>query len=199
MSATTVYPPTHVHASFTKAVKPSEAQAQLSSFLELTKTNAYLHPDSVLYVNGPQFSATTGQNGGLALHHLRRIEAGLRGESLVAETADELIEHFGVEAGKATSDDRRVDDAIAQTKGGLKRARSFEKKQKVLQGEVGERDGAAVIEQGGEAPDVEMADLPGEDDDGAGRTSKTASQKANRKADKKARNKARKAGKQAEG
>jgi len=127
----TSYPPTHHHPHLTTPLTPSAAQAQLAAFLSKTQSKPYLHPDALLSTSGITYSAQSGPTGGLAIHHLKRIEAGLRGENLIAETADELAQ-FGEEAELAVGDDSKVDALIegktlgSGRKGGLKRKRTPE-------------------------------------------------------------------------
>lgn len=167
MATRTAYPP--MHPSAPKTLAPTTAQSHLNTFLSQTKSKPHLHPDALLSSTGIQFSAHSGPQGGLALHHLQRIEAGLRGENLVLETQEELEAVFGEEmraAGTLRGDDSRVDKVIEKGSGG-KRARSqervegwedgaeFARKRSVDEGEVGDRDGAHVLQQGGEVPVVE--------------------------------------------
>lgn len=183
MATRTAYPP--MHPLTPKTLPPSTAQTHLSTFLSQTKSKPHLHPDALLSSTGIQFSAHSGPQGGLALHHLQRIEAGLRGENLVLETQEELEAVFGEEmraAGTLRGDDSRVDKVIE--KGG-KRARSqervegwedgaeFARKRSVDEGEVGDREGAHVVQQGGEVPVVE--------DHGAGGKVDAATRKAAKK------------------
>ncbi|KAK3647102.1 hypothetical protein LTR56_008270 [Elasticomyces elasticus] len=118
MALRTSYPPIFHHPSLTTRLTPLETQSQLASFLSLTASAPYLHPDAQLSTSGITFAAQSGPKGGIALHHLRRIEAGLRGERLGLETAAELEEEYGVEAGKPESDDRHLDSLIAGTAAG---------------------------------------------------------------------------------
>lgn len=123
----TSYPPIHHHTS--KPIPPSEAQAHLAAFLAQTSSRPYLHPDAVLSAGEIRYPAHAGPGGGLALHHLRRIEAGLRGENLVAETREELQALFapgdaeaGVGAGRSSAgDDERLDAVIAEKERGMRR------------------------------------------------------------------------------
>ncbi|KAK3641342.1 hypothetical protein LTR56_011370 [Elasticomyces elasticus] len=134
MALRAAYPPIFHHFSLTTRLTPLETQVQLSTFLSLTQNSPYLHPDAQLSTSGITFAAQSGPKGGIALHHLRRIEAGLRGERLGLETAAELEEEYGTEAGKPESDDRHLDTLIAGTaangsgggllKGVLKRKRT---------------------------------------------------------------------------
>ena len=111
------YPPAKTTLKPT-TLAPTEAQALLSTFLAKTASKPYLHPDAQLSTVGITYAAASGPTGGLAIHHLKRIEAGLRGEHLVAETEEELKTLFAEAAG----DDSRVDGVIA----GKKRKRTAE-------------------------------------------------------------------------
>ncbi|KAK3114120.1 hypothetical protein LTR53_007866 [Teratosphaeriaceae sp. CCFEE 6253] len=127
------YPPTFPYTSLTARLSPSTAHSALADFLTLTETHPHLHPDAHLSTSGITFAAQSGPRGGLALHHLRRIEAGLRGERLGVEGAEELEREFG---GIPEGDDAALDAAIAETagksgsggerKGVLKRKRTSE-------------------------------------------------------------------------
>lgn len=193
------YPPVHHHPALTKSVTASDVQTQLSTFLARTLTEPHLHPDSLLSTSGITFSAHSGPEGGLALHHLRRIEAGLRGENLVKETEEELTEQFSAgdtEAERArlqAGDDARLDEMIERDRRKRKRVEEwaeessnaggaapeldpeeqgqeeFERKQHIVEGEVGERAGAPAVEQNGEAPPVKTSE---------GREAKRAAKKA---------------------
>lgn len=110
----TSYPPVVHHPTLTKTLTPTVAQTQLASFLEKTSTQPHLHPDSLLSTTGITYSAHSGPAGGLALHHLRRIEAGLRGENLIAETEEDLKAQFD-ENGELEGDDVALDEGIERT------------------------------------------------------------------------------------
>ena len=56
----------------------------ISDFLEKSETSSFLHPNALITEQGPVL-AFTGQDGGLVMQNLRRIEAGLRGEQLAAD------------------------------------------------------------------------------------------------------------------
>lgn len=210
------YPPTHHHPSLTQPLSPSAAQAKLATFLAKTQTQPYLHPDALLSTSGITYSAQSGPTGGLTIHHLKRIDAGLQGENLVAETADELAQ-FGGEPVLPEGDDSKLDAAIEsqdgeKKKGAMKRKRSveevgrwaqesseavqegwqdpeeFEQSQRALEGEIGEREGAPATSQGGAPPAV----LPVEGGEGSGKAVTEADKRAKRDA-KKAKKKGEKA------
>lgn len=225
-------PPSRTHT--TTSVPPTEAQTQLATFLTRTIKQPHLHPDSILSSSGISFSATAGPNGGLALHHLRRIEAGLRGESLVAETREELAKFTGEDVSflntlgedigggdqkekkplKSSLKRRREDRVNAWDDGTDAGAAAmhttlpgpgeahfvqkvdgesdwqdkekFDREQKIIEGEVGERDGAPVVQQTRGPPALLEHDEGGHVD----KRPMTEKEKAARKAAKKARNKA---------
>ncbi|TKA61849.1 hypothetical protein B0A55_11551 [Friedmanniomyces simplex] len=121
------YPPIFHHASKTRRLTPTEAQIELADFLERTETQPYLHPDAQLSASGISFAAQSGPKGGLAIHHLKRIEAGLRGERLGEETTEELENQYGTEVHLPEGDDGKLDvliDGNSGRKGGLKRQRT---------------------------------------------------------------------------
>ena len=75
---TTAHPPQYELKSH--PVLPEAALGMLQTYLAATRHAPHLHPDALLTERGPQLAAS--EEGGLALHHLRRVEAGLRGERL---------------------------------------------------------------------------------------------------------------------
>ncbi|KAK4552994.1 hypothetical protein LTR86_009918 [Recurvomyces mirabilis] len=117
----TAYPPTHLHATKTTHLNPSQAQETLATFLANLEQHAYLHPDAQLSSSGIAFAAQSGSKGGIAVHHLRRIEAGLRGENLAVESFEDLALQFGgtgadelLPEGDDGTLDRVIDDGKAK-------------------------------------------------------------------------------------
>jgi hypothetical protein len=87
------YPPTHhLHSAFLPTPSASTA---LAEFLSDSLERPYLHPDATLSLDGIRYGPRSGPQGSWAFHHLRRIEAGMRGESLAVETTEELVAKFG--------------------------------------------------------------------------------------------------------
>lgn len=98
---TFAYPPVVHHTAH--SLPPPSASPQLASYLEKSLTRPYLHPDAWLSLEGVRHGPKSGPQGSWALHHLRRIEAGMRGELLAVESTEELVERFGEEVvGEAT-------------------------------------------------------------------------------------------------
>lgn len=244
-------------------ISQKDAQPILAKFLERTKTKPHLHPDAWLATEGVRWGPKGGPNGGWAIHHLQRIEAGMRGVNLMPESKEELVAKFGDEAiqhGIKTSDsnqpgtDNALDESIQQTelqyveeepldlsgKSGKdltaaeKKARkdakkkrslqeqadgestrkrkkdeaedldcvrteamdldndpdaqskeSYEREQEILEGEVGEREGAPSSKQNIPEPALVTHDADGQVD--VPKKARTAEEKAARKAAKKAR------------
>lgn len=233
MAPRQAHPPSHTHRP-TKIVSPSEAQKLLSVYLSQSESTPHLHPDSTLSRTGVLFSATSGPTGGLAMHHLRRIEAGLRGENLGIESEEELLGKFGNL--QPEGDDERLDEVIANSTNKRRRKNGsrleegeierwsdgvvphqeiesfantpmytpmheedggmegwqdreeYEQEQGILEGEVGEREGAPNVRQNGVVPEVV--------EEGAGKGEKDKEERKRRKKEKRMeerRNKAKKA------
>lgn len=219
-----VYPPAHI-PSAPITLTPSAAESLLSTYLSQTPHKAHLHPDALLSSTGIQFSANSGPKGGLAIHHLTRIAAGLRGENLVQETQEELEAQFAAELGAGGLDDdvvertggskrsrsmervREWDDRSAQAVGAAVDAdfeaegedqRSFELKQEVLEGDVGDRDGAPVVERNASVPEIKTHDEEEEEQKPAVKKIKTEPTEGGGQMDKAAKKAAKKARRDAE-
>lgn len=76
------YPPTITDHASAKPISLQDAQKLIATYLKDSERRPHLHPDAVLETGGPTFSVQGGRQGGLVLHQLRRVEAGLRGEIL---------------------------------------------------------------------------------------------------------------------
>ncbi|KAF2212695.1 hypothetical protein CERZMDRAFT_40472, partial [Cercospora zeae-maydis SCOH1-5] len=83
----TSYPPMKIQKTTRLSLK--DAQPTLAKFLERTNTKPHLHPDAWLATEGVRWGSKGGPNGGWAIHHLKRIEAGMRGVSLMPESREE--------------------------------------------------------------------------------------------------------------
>ncbi|EME80041.1 uncharacterized protein MYCFIDRAFT_216077 [Pseudocercospora fijiensis CIRAD86] len=139
MSSRTAFPPMRVHK--TKRISTKQAQPIIAAYIERSKKKPSLHPDAWLATDGIRFGPKGGPSGGWAIHHLKRIEAGMRGESLMPESKDELVARFGEEeaathstSAAVPSDDTRLDETIEQTNGAIdKAARKAAKKARRLE------------------------------------------------------------------
>lgn len=158
---TTAYPPAVHHSSI--PISSSEALSLLSAYLEATNTDPSLHPSAHLTEHGP-VAPSSGPNTGIVLHNLRRVEAGLRGESLGEDLTfrkyggDGLPELMGdgvaEGAGESTSYEEH---GGVEMQGEWQDKAEFERQQEVVQGDVGKRDNAVdggFEEEGGVVPRV---------------------------------------------
>ncbi|MCJ1309153.1 hypothetical protein MMC25_002808 [Agyrium rufum] len=84
MSQFTVFPPHKIHTSH--PISATDALILVSAYLSASTTEAYLHPNARFGDDGNIETGIAGSaSGGLVLHNLRRVEAGLRGEHLAAD------------------------------------------------------------------------------------------------------------------
>lgn len=229
MAPRQAYPPSHTYHPV-RSIAPSDAQEVLSAYLSKCESNPHLHPDSTLSRTGVSFSATSGPTGGLAIHHLRRIEAGLRGENLGIESEEELLGKFGDVLPEGN--DERLDEVIAYGLNGRKKSRRegrdeseieqwsdqvvqhqeiesfantpmyrpmheeeetngwqdqevYEQEQGILEGEMGEREGAPSVKQNGNVPEIM--------EEGVGRSERDKEERKRRKKEKKVEERRKKA------
>jgi hypothetical protein len=173
MSATSRMPPPHrVHAP--AGLTADDALGRLSAYLEAAEQQPHLHPDARLTVSGVEFN-TAGAAGGVVLHNLRRLQAGLRGELLQPEPDPELEADVEMADAEPAGDDARLDAQIAARAFAAQEGREEEEEAGDEIGELGDRSNA--VDGDGTVPQIQ----------------KTVVDKEQRKKDKKARRKAEKA------
>ncbi|KAF2645750.1 hypothetical protein P280DRAFT_476233 [Massarina eburnea CBS 473.64] len=80
-------PPTR-HISST-SISLDSATAMLEKYIRNSAKHAHLHPDARISAMGVDFSVNSGAAGGVVLHNLRRVTAGLKGEYLEPEPTPE--------------------------------------------------------------------------------------------------------------
>ncbi|OJD32380.1 uncharacterized protein BKCO1_3800053 [Diplodia corticola] len=121
-----------------KPLSTGAAQELIANYLNESESNSYLHPDAILTASNVQYPLSGGPQGGVTMHDLRRVEAGLRGEVLKPEVPD-------------VSDDMVLDEMIDDTK---KRMQADQEQQEdgIEVGEIGQRTTAVV--EGGDIPEV---------------------------------------------
>ena len=81
MASFACFPPTITHS--TTRISPSTALTHLSDYLARSATDLSLLPNAQLTESGPAVGSSSAQ-GGVVIHNLRRVEAGLKGEYLAA-------------------------------------------------------------------------------------------------------------------
>lgn len=72
-------PPHRLHAS--KPISPDNALSLLSAYIIAAESDPSLQPNAILTETGPS-AAAHAAGSSLAIHNLKRVEAGLRGEQL---------------------------------------------------------------------------------------------------------------------
>jgi len=122
MAYTSFPPHTTLHPPL--PLSPTTTLTHIQSYLDLSLTSPHLHPDCNFDENGPTLAGHSAL-GGLVLHQLRRVEAGLSGERLGGEVLLENGEVIAVEDGVELpeGDDARL-DALINGDGGVQGQRA---------------------------------------------------------------------------
>jgi hypothetical protein len=117
-------------------VSTDDALQRLQSYLEATKSNPALLPNATLQVDGPKAQSESAAN--LAIHNLKRVEAGLRGEwlapslELEGDVIGGLGSHPAIGNGEVEGEDAAGE--------GWQDLDEYQREQSVEVGEVGPRD-----------------------------------------------------------
>ncbi|KAI9814121.1 MAG: hypothetical protein M1832_006009 [Thelocarpon impressellum] len=133
----TPYPPQRTHRI--RRVSPATALVLVQTYLSASRTSAYLHPDALLTERGPQLAAS--EEGGLILHNLRRVEAGLRGETL--GEPELYVEHAD---GGGGMDEESNGWEGAGAEGGWQDMDTYAREQEI-EGDVGKGNDAMEVER----------------------------------------------------
>jgi hypothetical protein len=137
-------------------ISVADASRMLETYLTNSESHPHLHPDALVTPTGINFSSHGGSMGGVLLHNLRRVAAGLRGEYLEPEKTpepeedEEGADRFSKKGGK-----KRKTAPDATTADDWEPLEQFERDQGNFEiGEVGDRDNFA--QEGAEEPAVEV-------------------------------------------
>ncbi len=162
----TSYPP-HVHHA-TQSITSDEALQFIQEYLFNVEIQPWLHPDAILSERGPQLAGTL--SGGLTLHNLRRVEAGLRGERLGGATLQDpnlsyLKHHSAIEEPYNSHQDIRLENQEVIAREGYELGNksgepvvnneewqdmeSYRRDQEITEGEIGRRDMGVADEGSG--------------------------------------------------
>ncbi|KAL1618987.1 hypothetical protein SLS56_010305 [Neofusicoccum ribis] len=134
------YPP-HVTLR-DKPLSVDAAQELIANHLQASKSSAHLHPDALISTSGVEFAPSGGAQGGIILHHLRRVEASLRGEVLKPEISE-------------VSNDLVLDEMIGETEKQIQTEHEQEGDGTQV-GELGQRSN--FVADDGEIPEVTAED-----------------------------------------
>jgi hypothetical protein len=121
--------PPFEHHTQPEQISPESAQQSVAKYLTRSESRPYMHPDSFLASTGIRFAIGSGPKGGIALHHIRRIEAGLRGEYLEKETPEQLEALFG-DQWHAAGDDHMLDGLIDESERRLRKEKKRRKRKR---------------------------------------------------------------------
>ena len=139
--------PPCIHLTEPEQISPDEAQASIAKFLQRSESRPYMHPDSFLVNTGIRFAMGSGPRGGIAFHHLRRVEAGLRGEVLEQETPEQLEAMFGDQY-QAPGDDDMLDGLIDKSEKRLqKEGNRRKRKREEVEEWISSSSSQAIVEQ----------------------------------------------------
>ncbi|PVH97799.1 hypothetical protein DM02DRAFT_67780 [Periconia macrospinosa] len=134
-----------------KAISQAEASQILEKYILNSESHPHLHPDALITPTGVTFSSHGGPTGGVVMHNLRRVAAGLRGEYLEPEATPEPEEQN--EEGRSRKKGRKDADTANETGEDWQTMSEWEREEGLIEvGEVGER--THVVQEGGEAPEV---------------------------------------------
>ncbi|KZM23043.1 uncharacterized protein EKO05_0008167 [Ascochyta rabiei] len=161
-------PPPHRLIS-SQPITTSAASTLLQTYIANSEAHPHLHPDALITPTGVTFSSHGGPTGGVVMHNLRRVAAGLRGEYLEPEATPEPEEEEanGARAkysnkgkGKRTTFANADADADADADAAgvhieWQDKDVYEREQGELDmGDLGDRTN--VVAEGGDVPDVEV-------------------------------------------
>ncbi|KAF2797674.1 hypothetical protein K505DRAFT_193526, partial [Melanomma pulvis-pyrius CBS 109.77] len=147
--------PPNRHISSTPITLPA-ASTLLTRFLSNSESHPHLHPDALITPTGVTFSSHGGPLGGVVMHNLRRVAAGLRGEYLEPEATPEPEEEEdrqGRGKGKGIWAGKKTEGVGEGQQDGWQDREEYEREVEVEVGEVGERDTFV-----GEASEVQVAE-----------------------------------------
>ncbi|KAJ4380330.1 hypothetical protein N0V86_004641 [Didymella sp. IMI 355093] len=153
-------PPPHRLVSSTP-IDTATASSMLQDYITNSEAHPHLHPDALITPTGVTFSSHGGPTGGVVMHNLRRVAAGLRGEFLEPEPTPEPEEQFAEreetwkgkkgKGKKTTFTDEEAGDAQVEWQD----KDVYEREQGEIEiGEVSDRTN--VVQEGGEEPEVEV-------------------------------------------
>ncbi|OSS53889.1 hypothetical protein B5807_01415 [Epicoccum nigrum] len=149
-------PPPH-RLILSKPVSTADASTMLQTYISHSEAHPHLHPDALITPTGVTFSSHGGPTGGVVMHNLRRIAAGLRGEYLEPEPTPEPEAEEGAEGEKAWNGKKGKGKKTTFTDGEVEwqDKEVYEREQGEMEiGDVGERTN--IVQDGGEEPEVEV-------------------------------------------
>ncbi|KAH7355870.1 hypothetical protein BKA66DRAFT_515869 [Pyrenochaeta sp. MPI-SDFR-AT-0127] len=143
------------------------ASRMLESYLKNSERHPHLHPDALITPTGVTFSSHGGPTGGVVMHNLRRVAAGLQGQYLEPEGTPEPEDGegdnseelgHGKKVGKRVSRDIKGGKASADQDGWQNKAEYERDYVAVEISEIGDRK--HVARDGSGEPEIEVTGGP---------------------------------------
>ncbi|KAK7181389.1 hypothetical protein DPSP01_008728 [Paraphaeosphaeria sporulosa] len=165
-----------------QSITLEKAASILDKYLANSEVHSHLHPDALITPSGTTFGAQGGSTGGVIMHNLRRVAAGLKGNYLEPEPTPEPEggERNAVDGTKDQPNAGMTDGTAAEDWQDMS---EFEREEGAIEvGEVGDRSNFVAQEE------IEPGHLSGEGKkrktDDAGKLDKAARKKAKKAKDK---------------
>jgi hypothetical protein len=179
--------PPYRHITST-AISTADASSILATYLQNSTSHPHLHPNALITPSGVIFSANGGGMGGVTMHNLRRVAAGLRREYLEPEATPEPEEQAQDSTlTPGTKGKKRKEETRGANEDWQNMSEYEQEEQGVEVGEVGKRDN--FVQSGADVPVVEATGGAEEEEDAVtGTKRKGEDSKEARKRAKKERN-----------
>ncbi|KAJ4344539.1 uncharacterized protein N0V89_012282 [Didymosphaeria variabile] len=169
-----------------KSITLEDASSILEKYLTNSEVHSHLHPDALITPSGTTFSAQGGPAGGVVMHNLRRVAAGLKGNYLEPEPTPEPE---GEDQNALVGANESQDDSINKKVAGAvdvdwQEMSEFEREEGVVEvGELDDRSNFVAQEE------IEAGHLSGEGkkrkkEEEGGKLDKAARKKAKKAKDK---------------
>jgi hypothetical protein len=139
----------------------------LDKYIKNSEKHPHLQPDALITPSGVTFSSNGGPRGGVVMHNLRRVAAGLRGEYLEPEKTPEPEEQDpDLDTMTLKETGKKSGQSADNEQGDWQEMSEFEREEGMIEvGELGDRTN--VVAEGGEVPEIEV--VAGAKQDGAKR------------------------------
>jgi hypothetical protein len=156
MTPETLPPYRHISS---RPISLADASKILDKYIANSERYPHLQPDAIITPSGVTFSSNGGPMGGVVMHNLRRVAAGLCGEYLEPEATPEPEEQdveFGTTSLKGNGQKAKNNGHAANTEQSEWQDMSeFEREEAQIEvGDIGDRTN--VVAEGGEVPEVEV-------------------------------------------
>lgn len=120
-----------------KPISLADGSEMLDRYLQNSLAHSHLHPDALITPTGTNFSAL-GSSGGVVMHNLRRVAAGLKGEHLEPEPTPEPEGKAGAQNDIAVEAVNGLQEEVAVE--GAQDMEEFQREEGVVEvGEIGDR------------------------------------------------------------